>query len=259
MIIENLKIIGDIAAYTVAIGKAVQWTFRGLRSLRRKHTRPAKELITRRVKMREEIEKNLQWARRYIDSPATETHLATKIECIDFEEIIIIDINRMNEFPKIDEHGVGISPWFKVDVVGFYRKGIEVFLSDSRKAVRTVDPDGFVSGWRLLKEDEKAESAIYAVSIGRIPFDFIESVDWSRNDGYYNAPIFYCRFAGPLRGPYEDVVYKANLYPEISRNYHDLDLRRESYEWGMFRRRKFLLGQDIRRCWRWLNKRIRRW
>ena len=245
----------DIAAYTVAIGKAAQWIFRGIRSLRRAHTRPAKELIARRVKMREEIETNLKWARRYIDSPATDTHFATRIEAIDFEEIVIIDISRMNKFPEIDEHGVGISPWFKLDVVGFYHRGIEVFLSDSRKAIRTADPDGLLSTWRLLTEGEDSESAIYTVSIGRVPFDFIESVDWSRSDGYYNAPLFYCRFVGPLRGPYEDVVYKANLYPQVSRYYHDLDLRKESYEWGVFKRGIFLVRQDFLRGWHWLKRR----
>lgn len=94
---------------------------------------------------------------------------------------------------------------------------------------------------------------MYAVAIGRIPFDFIESVDWSRTDGYYNSPHFYCRFAGPLGGPYEDVVYKAKLYPQVSTHLHDLDLHRESYEWGWMRRRAFLFRQDIIRCWRRLK------
>jgi len=198
--------------------------------------------------MREEIEKNLQWSRRYIDAPATDTHLATRIETIDFEDIIIIDISRLNKFPKIDEHSVGISPWFKLDVIGFYHRGIEVFLDDSKKVIQTRDDNGLLS-WRFLRKGEDSESAMYALAVGRIPFDFIESVDWSRSDGYYNSPHFYCRFAGPLGGPYEDVVYKANLYPEVSRHLHDLDLHRESYEWGLMRRRTFLFRQNIIRRW----------
>ena len=249
-LVEILKQIPAIPGYILTSFQLVDWGYRRYKSWKRLHRPPPKELIDRRVKMCEEIEKNLQWSRSYIDSPATETHLATRIEITDFEEIIVIDISRMNEFPKIDEHGVGISPWFKVDVVGFYHKGIEVFLSDSRKVIRAADPDGSLS-WRLLKEkeDEDSDYGIYAMSIGRIPFDFIESVDWSRSDGYYNAPHFYCRFAGPLRGPYEDVVYKANLYPEVSRHYHDLDLRNESYEWGFLRRKTFVFRKDITRYW----------
>lgn len=95
--------------------------------------------------MREEIEKNLQWSRRYIDAPATDTHLATRTEVTDFEDIIIVDISRMDDFPKIDEHSVGISPWFKLDVIGFYHRGIEVFLDDSRKVIQTRDDKDLLS------------------------------------------------------------------------------------------------------------------
>ena len=252
IIIDTFKLVSEIAAYVLAVFKLAEWFFGALKSWWRAHKPPATELIERRVKMREEIERNLQCSRRHIDVPATETHLATRIEVIDFEDIIIIDISRMNEFPKIDEHSVGISPWFKLDVLGFYHRGIEVFLDDSRKVIQTRDDDGLL-GWRFLKKGEDSESAMYAFAIGRIPFDFIERVDWSRSDGYYDSPHVYCRFAGPLGGPYENVIYKANLYPEVSRHLHDLDLHRESYEWGWIRRRAFLVRQSIVRCWRRLK------
>ena len=260
-IIDTLKFISDIAAYVLAIIKLLEWAVGGLKSWWRVHRLPPKEIIERRVKMREEIENSLRWERRYIDSPATETHLATRIEVIDFEEIIIRDIQRMDAFPKINERDVGISPWFKVEVSGFYDRGIEVFLSDWRKAVPALEADSFQSNWSLVKQDDNSESAVDVVAIGRIPFEFIERVDWSRSDGYYDTPHFYCRFSGPLREPYEDVFYKANLYPEISTHYHDLGLRKESYEWGFMRRWAFLFRQDLIRYWRrWLKikKKVRR-
>jgi hypothetical protein len=56
----------------------------------------------------------------------------------------------------------------KLDVVGIYYRGIEVFLADSRRAIRIADPDGFLSSWRPLKEGEDFESAIYTMPVGSL-------------------------------------------------------------------------------------------
>jgi hypothetical protein len=194
----------------------------------------------------------LRWTKRYIDKPATENYVATRVEVIEFEEIIIRDIKRMDDFPNVEQDSVGISEWFKLDVLGFYDRGIEVFLSDSRSAVQTED------GWRLLPFLEHPPDAIYTACVGRIPFHFIERIDWSRSDPYYFAPHFYCHFIGPLRGPYEDVIYKAKLYPRVSEYYSELGLHSESYEYGLLRRSAFLLRQDIIRSWRHLSRMFRR-
>jgi hypothetical protein len=130
----DLKSVSDIAAYALGILKLGEWLFRALRPWWRKHRPLAKEILERRIRLREEIEQNLRWSKRYIDRPATATQLATCIEVINFEEVIIRDIRRMDKFPDIDEESIGISPWFKLDVLGIYDRGIEVFLSDSRSA-----------------------------------------------------------------------------------------------------------------------------
>ena len=249
--IDTLKLISDIAVYTLAIFKLGEWSVLALKSWRRTHSHPDTELIERRIRMREEIEKNLHSSRRFVDKPATETHFATGIEVVSFEDIIIRDIRRMDKFPDIDENHVGISPWFRLDPVGLYHRGIEVFLSDSRSLIPTED-----GNWRVLPRYQHSEQAKYAATVGRIPFDFIERIDWSRSDGYYNSPHFYCRFAGPLRGPYEDVIYKVKLYPEVSEHFHDIGLRKESYQWGTLRQRVFLFRQDIIRWWRQARKSI---
>jgi hypothetical protein len=246
--IDTLKFISDLAVYALGILKLGEWAFSAFKSWWRQHRPPAKEVIERRIKMRQDIEQHLQWSKRYINKPATETHLATCIEVIDFEEIIIRDIRRMDEFPEIDKEGIGISSWFKVTVVGLYDRGIEVFLSDSRSVIQTEN------GWCLLPPGRHSESALFAASVGRIPFHFIERIDWSRSDPYYFAPHFYCHFSGPLRRPYEDVIYKAKLYPSVSENYQEIGLRAESYEWGILKQRVFLLRQDIARYWRLLRK-----
>ena len=143
--IIDLKPISDIAAYTLGILKLGEWVFSALKPWWRKHRPAATELIDHRIKMREEIEQNLKWSKRYIDRSATSTQLATRIEVIDFEEIVIRDIRRMDRFPKVDENGIGISPWFRVGVMGLYDRGIEVFLSGGRSVLPTAD------GWRLYQ------------------------------------------------------------------------------------------------------------
>ena len=155
----------------------------------------------------------------------------------------------MDEFPDRKDDA-GISAWFNVAMLGLYDRGIEVFLSDSRSAFQTED-----GSWSLLPRDHPFdEAATYTASVGRIPFRFIERIDWSRSDGYYNSPHFYCRFAGPLRGPYEDVIYKAKLYPDVSLHYSEIGLRNESYEWGFLRRTAYLFGKDAARWWRRARK-----
>jgi hypothetical protein len=206
-------------------------------------------MVERRLKLRQEIEQNLRSSRRYIDRPATKTHRATQIEVIDLEDIVVRDIRRSDKFPEIDADEPGISPWFRVCPIGLYDRGIEVFLSDSRYVAQAED-----GSWFLLPSDYYSADATYSATVGRIPFHFIEKIDWSRSDGYYFSPHFYCRFAGPLRGPYEDVIYKAKLYPEVSAHYSEIGLRSESYEWGLLRRTAFLFRQDVIRWWRRTKK-----
>ena len=213
-------------------------------SWKRTHKPTAKDLIAHRIRMREEIERNLH---HFTNSSK---------EVIGYEDIIIRNVRRMDEFPELDEHEVGMSPWLKLDVSGFYHRGIEVFLiTGGGKAVPVADTGGYPHKWRFINEGEDAESAIYALAVGRIPFDFIESIDWSRSDGYFHAPHFYCRFDGPLREPYEEIIYKGILYPQVSKHHHELrGLKRDADNWGFFKRRTFLLRQDVLRCYRWLKK-----
>ena len=150
-----------------------------------------------------------------------EEHIERQPDRGTLGEIVIRDLQRIDAFPDVHEHDVGPSGWFKVELNGFYHRGIEVFLSDAKKAIPTADKDGLWGGWRLLEEGEKSDQAITAWPVGRIPFDFIESVDWSA-DEYYGLPHFYCRFASLFFDPYEEIIYKGKLYPEVSENYHEM-------------------------------------
>jgi hypothetical protein len=255
VIIETLKNISELAVYALGILKLGEWLFSAFKSWWRVRRLPAKDILEHRVRMRDEIDKNLKSARRYIDRPATENQLATRIEVIDFEDVIVRDMKRivrdmkrMDEFPNVKKTSVGVSPWLRLYPIRFYDRGIEVFLSDSRSVIKTN------RGWCLLPRNQHSESAVYAATVGRIPFHFIERIDWSRNDGYYNSPHFYCRYVGPLRGPYEDIVYKVKLYPEVSEHLSEIGLRNESYEWGILKRGAFLFRQDVIGWWQRLKK-----
>ena len=103
----------------------------------------------------------------------------------------------MDLYPEADEDGKGISPWFKVEVKGFYHRGVEVFLSmpNSIKLLAS-------GGWTFCHYDDPG--AVIAFPVGRIPFDLIEHVDWE-GDEYYPDPHIYCQFKDGE--PYETVVF----------------------------------------------------
>src|SRR5262249_8636704 len=149
-------------------GQLVWWIVRVYRERQRAHRPVAKELVDHRVRMREEVEQNLARQRMNPNDP---------IPVYNYEEIIIRDVDRIDAFPDIEEDSVGISPWLKLEVNGFYHRGVEVFLSDVRKAIQVADSNGLLGGWRLLDRRETSEYAITAIPIGRIPFDFIERID----------------------------------------------------------------------------------
>jgi hypothetical protein len=65
---------------------------------------------------------------------------------------------------------------------GFYHRGIEVFYG-SRK---TIKKDTYRE-WRFA--DSKDEDTIMVYCVGKLPFDSIDHLDWTRD-----KPHIYCRF-----------------------------------------------------------------
>jgi hypothetical protein len=230
-IIELLKRIPELPGYVLTGWQALRWVVRRFLAWRRRRQPPApKAIIEHRIRMRKEIDE----------------HIERQPNRAILGEIVIRDLQRMDAFPDISEHDVGPSAWFKVELIGFYHRGIEVFLSDAKKAIPTADADGRWGGWRLLEEGEKSDQAITAWPVGRIPFDFIESVDWS-GDEYYGLPHFYCRFSNPFFDPYEEIIYKGKLYPEVSQDYQEMrGLRHAREDWSGLRRFFFRMGHRVR-------------
>jgi hypothetical protein len=65
---------------------------------------PPEQVVRLRQKWKEEIEEQLRW----IDD--TE----------GYGRAIIRDVKRVDAYPKVDEKGKGISPWFRVGLLGTY-------------------------------------------------------------------------------------------------------------------------------------------
>ena len=144
----------------------------------RKRSSP-EERVKHRQEIKAEIESRLRWP-----------------EPDPSPEIIIRDLARMDRYPEPDDSLLGISPWFKVEVLGLYHRGIEVVLQ-----LREIVVSGKIA--REAKPDERAAATTMIVA-GRVPFDAIVAIDWS-GDEYYQQPHFYCWF-DQKSGPYEAVT-----------------------------------------------------
>jgi hypothetical protein len=237
---DILRQIPAIPGYLLTAGQLVRWAYQRYSAYARARRPPAREIVEHRVRMRAEIEERLRRHRREGSSPADRP---------DYEDIVVRDVRRLDAFPDLDADEIGISPWIKLEVHGLYHRGIEVFLFDVKKAVQIEGARG-LGDWRFLGEGEFSDDAVNAVPVGRIPFDFIEKIDWS-GDEYYGAPHFFCRYAGPFREPYEEIIYRAILYPSVGRHYIELvGLKPDRDSWGVFRRLRLRLSQSARRLFR---------
>jgi hypothetical protein len=115
------------------------------------------------------------------------------------KDIIIRDVKRMDDYPNVDEKKKGISPWFRVGLMGTYHKGILVGLRWGKLTSHGEN------AWKLT--DYKSQSGdIKVILIGKIPFESIESVDW-KGDEYYYFPHIYCYFDTKNKEPYEDLTF----------------------------------------------------
>jgi hypothetical protein len=120
-------------------------------------------------------------------------------------DVVIRDMRRIDSYPDaIDKKG--ISPWFRVGLVGTYHRGIQVGL---RWTDLTKHTDGKNYRRTNYKAGEKGE--VKALLIGLIPFENIENIDWD-GDEYYGYPHIYCYFSH-RREPYEALGYYAEIIP----------------------------------------------
>ncbi len=117
-------------------------------------------------------------------------------------DVIVRDVARLAGYPKIDAAKKGISPWFRVGLVGTYSEGIKLHLGWHELVPSAV------GGYR--RKGYKGESedlpTIDAGLIGFVPYEQIEHVDWE-GDEYYGFPVIYCHFDASRRTPYQRLAY----------------------------------------------------
>ena len=140
-------------------------------------------LVTTRQRLKTEVESNLRW----IDNSGR------------YGEVIIRDVRRADEYPRINAKSRGISSWFKSTLVGTYHRGVLVGLSFY--SLKRCPGDDC---WHITSDYDSAD--INAILIGRIPYDRIVLIDWA-GDEFYGSPHIYCRFLGWRPSPYEGLVF----------------------------------------------------
>lgn len=117
------------------------------------------------------------------------------------KDVIIRDMKRLDHYPDVDRKEKGISPWFRIDLMGTYHKGILVGLRWGE-----LTRHGEEGGWRYTNYKAGESGDLKVILIGRIPFENIESVDWD-GDEYYYFPHIYCYFDAKRKEPYEELVF----------------------------------------------------
>ncbi len=120
-------------------------------------------------------------------------------------EIIVRDVARLDRY---GDPGSGrTAPEIRLVLEEVNEDGIEVASFPMLSAVRTQDGDN----WRFVAPDEAVEGQVAVYAVGRIPFEFIERIDWY-GDGWHPFPHVYCRFDGVRGGPCTGFVLKGRIY-----------------------------------------------
>lgn len=114
-------------------------------------------------------------------------------------DVIIRDMKRIDSYPHVDEEAKGISPWFRMGLVGTYHRGI--LLAHSWHMLTKHD-----SGqWRFTNYEACEQGDIKVLMISCIPYENIENVDWD-GDEFYGFPHIYC-FFDLKKEPYEHTAF----------------------------------------------------
>ena len=115
------------------------------------------------------------------------------------QDAIVRDMKRIDHYPDAKE-GKGISPWFRVGLVGTFHRGIYLGL---RWDTLTRDDDG--AHWRETNYRADEQGDIRVVLLGTVPYEYIDNVDWD-GDEYYHYPHIYCYF-NFKKQPYEHLGF----------------------------------------------------
>jgi hypothetical protein len=176
------------------------------------------------------------WRRRRRQGPAERLRaaLAIKREVAEhFPQVlppqtngdaIIRELRRKDTYPELDDSLRGISPWFKVELMGIYFRGVEVVLSVQNVVV--------IDGVARPAAASDGPDGRNVFVVGRIPYTAIEAIDWE-GDEFYGFTHIYCHYRGwtGRKGPYEALCLH-NTQPQSLGGSHRYYERLEGVRWA---------------------------
>ncbi len=157
----------------------------------------------RNLTPQEKLDLRLKW------KPEVEKWVAERKHEHGDDEVIVRDMRRLDEYPEPKETK-GISPWFKVELVYTYDRGMMLGLGlDELKW----------EGKRLRFCNWKELGDVTLLRTGYVPYECIERIDWD-GDRIYSEPHIFCYFDQAKGQPYERVVYCAERETSYSRKFY---------------------------------------
>lgn len=118
------------------------------------------------------------------------------------QDAIVRHVDRMDNYPNVDEDEKSISPWFRIALLDTYERGVVLGL---RFGGLVECPGGYrYADW---VNEEKAD--VRACLMGNVPYDSIAAVNMD-GDPYYSFPHIYCHF--DFNGdPYERLWFSEKI------------------------------------------------
>ncbi len=149
----------------------------------------------RRLNTHEVVQLRQKWKNEF------ETKLLERKQVGLRSDVIVRDMSRLDNYTNTEDKDKGISPWFRVGLMGTYHKGIQVGL---RWGKLTMDKK--TNKWRYTNYESGEKGDIKVILIGYVPYESIEAVDRD-GDEYYAFPHIYCYFNTKRKEPYERLVF----------------------------------------------------
>ncbi|MGH9962598.1 MAG: hypothetical protein ACREBC_36700, partial [Pyrinomonadaceae bacterium] len=111
------------------------------------------------------------------------------------QDVIVRHVDRVDNYPNIDDQDTGISPWFRVALLDTYERGIVLCL-------RIGGLKECEDGYRFVDYANNEKADITAWLMADVPYDSIAAVNMD-GDKYYYFPHIYCYFDFGGGEPYE--------------------------------------------------------
>lgn len=146
----------------------------------------------------EVVQLRLKWKKIF-----SERFLDIKIKKLGYD-VIVRDVSRLNEYPDSAIKSKGISPWFKAGLAGTYDKGIILCIGWEKVYYDEIKKVPYLIDYKNRKKSTAPHQTLMIA--GYVPYERIESVDWSGDDYYSNSQL-YLHFDGPKNMPYDEIAY----------------------------------------------------